>query len=75
MFVKIVKNIKFLYVCWIDGDKGWQYDEDGIKWYDELYLVSDDAMMLCVLLEIVQDLQCTLSLSSYAAPLADETIA
>ena len=38
-------------------------------------LVSDDAMMLSVLLEIVQDLQCTLSLSSSAAQLDDETIA
>ena len=30
-------------------------------------------MMLCVLLEIVQGLQCTMSLLSYAAPLDDET--
>ena len=36
-------------------------------------LVNDDAMVLSVLLEIVQDLQCTLSLSSSAAPLDDET--
>ena len=46
-----------------------------LKWYDELNSVSDDVMMLCVLLEIVQDFQCTMSLSSSAAPLDDETIA
>ena len=73
MFVKIVKNRKLLYVCWIDWNKGWQYVEDGIKWYDEMCLVSNDAMMLIVLLEIVQDFQCTMSLSSSAAPLDDET--
>ena len=38
-------------------------------------LVRDDVMMLCVLLEIVQGLQCTMSLLSYAAPWDDETVA
>ena len=32
-------------------------------------------MMLCVLLEIVQGLQCTMSLLSYAAPLDERTVA
>ena len=36
---------------------------------------KNDMRMLCVLLEIVQDLQCTLSISSSAAPLDDRTIA
>ena len=31
-------------------------------------------MMLCVLLEIVQGLQCTMSLLSYAVPFDDETV-
>ena len=44
-----------------------------IELYNELNKVSDDVRMLCVLLEIVQDLQCKLSISSSAAPLDDVT--
>ena len=46
-----------------------------IELYDDLNKVSDDVRMLCVLLEIVQDLQCTVSWLSYAAPFDDETVA
>ena len=46
-----------------------------IKWYDELDIMCYEVMMLFVLLEIVQDLQCTLSWLSYAAPFDDETVA
>ena len=43
-----------------------------IKWY--VSWVSDDVMMLYVLLQIVQGLQCKMSLSSFAAPFDDETV-
>ena len=46
-----------------------------IKWYDELNIMCYEVMMLFVLLEIVQDLQCTVSWLSYAAPFDDETVA